>query len=118
MAVSRAALCLAFLQCPAAHHFRTDPAGSWGRRQRLAAKSSGRCQHRTKHRGVPVDVFTYRASKAHGYTLHSGPPSQQYVSEWEGLIYAERANGAVLRIRMECTGDSLRLSGPQSESDA
>jgi hypothetical protein len=55
-------------------------------------------------RGVPVDVFTYRVSKEHGYTLHSGPPAREYMSAWEGLIYASRATGAVLRVRMECTG--------------
>jgi hypothetical protein len=46
-------------------------------------------RRKTTLHGVPVDVFTYRVSRDHGYTLQSGPPLQE---------------GAVLRIRMECTG--------------
>lgn len=69
-----------------------------------ASRAEFTYQRRTTLRGVPVDVFTYRVSRDHGYTLQSGPPLQEYVSAWEGLIYAERATGAVLRIRMECTG--------------
>jgi len=61
-------------------------------------------QRRATLRGTTVDVFTYRVSSAHGYTLHSGPPLQEYVAAWEGLIYTDRATSAVLRIRMECTG--------------
>jgi len=61
-------------------------------------------QRRTTLRGSAVDVFTYRVSKAHGYTLRAGPPIREYISDWSGLIYADRATGAVLRIRMECTG--------------
>ena len=41
-------------------------------------------------------------SSAHGYTLYGG--AQKYESAWEGLIYADHSNGAVLRIRMECIG--------------
>jgi hypothetical protein len=59
-------------------------------------------ERRTTLRGVPVDVFAYRVSNAHGYTLYSG--SQKYESAWEGLIYADHANGTVLRIGMECIG--------------
>lgn len=61
-------------------------------------------ERRTTLRGVPVDVFDYHVSREHGYALHSGPPAQEYVSAWGGLLYADRKNGAVLRIRMECTG--------------
>jgi len=61
-------------------------------------------QRRMTLRGTAVDVFTYRVSSAHGYTLRSGPPLREYVSDWAGLIYADRANGTVLRIRMQCTG--------------
>jgi len=57
-------------------------------------------ERRTTLRGVAVDVFAYRVSSAHGYTLYSG--AQKYESAWEGLIYADHSNGAVLRIRMEC----------------
>jgi hypothetical protein len=60
-------------------------------------------QRSAKLRGAAVDVFSYRVSKAHGYTLYSGP-LREYVADWEGLIYADRATGAVLRVRMECTG--------------
>jgi hypothetical protein len=60
-------------------------------------------QRRATLRGVAVDVFSYRVSKVHGYTLYSGP-LRKYVADWEGLIYADRATGAVLRVRMECTG--------------
>jgi hypothetical protein len=59
-------------------------------------------QRRAKIRGAAVDVFSYRVSKAHGYTLYSGPV-RKYVADWEGLIYADRATSAVLRVRMECT---------------
>jgi hypothetical protein len=59
-------------------------------------------ERRTTLRGVPVDVFDYQVSNAHGYTLYSGP--QKYESAWEGLVYADRRTGAVLRIAMECTG--------------
>ncbi len=59
-------------------------------------------ERRTTLRGVPVDVFDYRVSNAHGYTLFSG--RQSYESAWEGTIYAARANGAVLRIKMDCIG--------------
>ena len=31
-------------------------------------------------RGMPVDVFTYKVSKEHGYSLHSGPPPREYVA--------------------------------------
>jgi len=59
-------------------------------------------ERRTTLRGAPVDVFVYRVSKDHGYTLYSG--GQKYESAWEGLIYADHRNGAVLRIRMDVTG--------------
>jgi hypothetical protein len=59
-------------------------------------------ERRTTLRGVAVDVFAYKVANSHGYTLYSG--MQQYESAWEGLVYADRASGAVLRIRMECTG--------------
>ena len=49
-------------------------------------------------------MFSYSVSREHGYTIYSGPPAQQYVSAWEGLIYAGRTNGAVMRISMACTG--------------
>jgi hypothetical protein len=52
---------------------------------------------------VTVDTFAYSVSRDHGYTLHSGA-SQAYVSAWQGLIDIDRTAGAVLRIRMECTG--------------
>jgi hypothetical protein len=60
-------------------------------------------QRRATLRGVAVDVFSYRVSKAHGYTLYSGPV-RTYVADWQGLIYADTATSAVLRVRMECTG--------------
>jgi hypothetical protein len=53
-------------------------------------------------RGIPVDVLAYRVSSEHGYTLYSGLRS--YESAWEGLIYASRKDGTILRIRMECIG--------------
>jgi hypothetical protein len=59
-------------------------------------------ERRTTIRGAAVDVFAYRVSPDHGYTLYSG--RQKYESGWEGLIYADHASGAVLRIRMECIG--------------
>jgi hypothetical protein len=59
-------------------------------------------ERRTTLRGVPVDVFVYQVSNTHGYTLFSG--AQKYESAWEGLIYAARATGAVMRISMEVTG--------------
>lgn len=59
-------------------------------------------ERRTSLRGIPVDVFAYRVSSDHGYTLFSG--LQKYESAWEGNVYADRKNGAVLRITMECIG--------------
>ena len=59
-------------------------------------------ERRTTLGKVPVDVFAYRVSNEHGYTLYSG--TQKYESAWEGLIYAEHATGKVLKIRMECIG--------------
>jgi hypothetical protein len=59
-------------------------------------------ERRTTLRGVRVDVFAYQVSNAHGYMLYSG--LQKYESAWEGLIYADHANGTVLRISMECIG--------------
>jgi len=59
-------------------------------------------ERRTRFRGVEVDVFAYQVSSEHGYTLYSG--YQKYESAWQGLVYANHADGTVLRIRMECTG--------------
>lgn len=59
-------------------------------------------ERKTTLRGVAVDVFAYRVSNEHGYTLYSG--NQKYESAWEGLIYADRATGAVMRISMDCVG--------------
>jgi len=59
-------------------------------------------ERKTTLRGVAVDVFAYRVSKEHGYTLYSG--NQKYESAWEGLVYADHATSAVMRISMDCFG--------------
>src|SRR5580700_7329081 len=49
-------------------------------------------ERRTTLRSVPVDVFVYRVSEDHGYTLYSG--AQKSEVAWEGLVYADHATGA------------------------